>query len=329
MNDTYGDPFIPEQVANTVTKLAELRTHQAPIAIFTKAGYHPDVLARLAEIADNDNIIVYYSLTGLDEGGISFDERLRFIAALTGLFRNVFVFTRPIIRRRNDSPEHLRRLAQAAAELTGQLVLGGLHDAKKRKQIERPVELRLLDYCDELGVRAFHKTSCAAAWTRQRRCWVHDIGAPGKIDVAASLGYRLQVGDDRVVLHEGSTGDINFVRMLTGAEVYVDNLLSNYNLLTIGAPRKLEMTSSWFAWSENIDTCLDCSYCIIKQIEYLKKMQVRIGVHPTRLPEIVDGEQSAHALSQLRGNKLAPGSGGRKRYGDVRIEKPCRVAVYQ
>jgi hypothetical protein len=329
VNDTYGDPFIPEQVANTVLKLEALRDHLAPIAIFTKAGYDTGVLAQLADLTVKSNVVVYYSLTGLDEGGISFPERVRFIERLTAVFPNVFVFTRPIIRRKNDSPANLKRLAQVAADLTGQLVLGGLHDAKKRKQIERPVESQLIEYCDELDVRTFHKTSCAAAWTFDRPCWVHDLGRPKELDAAAALGYELTATEDGVRLGAGTTGDINFLRMLTGANVYVDRIVSNYNLLTMATGgRKLESTSSWFAWSENIDTCLDCSYCIIKQIEYLKKMRVRIGVHPTRLTEVAVGEQDHTALSTMRLDKLAKDSSEAHHYSDVRVEKPCRVGLY-
>jgi hypothetical protein len=330
VNDTYGDPFIPEQVANTVVKLEALRSHKAPIAIFTKAGYDRGVLDQLADLPDKSRVVVYYSLTGLDEGGISFPERLRFIESLTAVFPHVFVFTRPIIRRSNDDPANLRRLAQAAADLTGQLVLGGLHDAKKRKKIERPVESLLIEYCDARGVRTFHKTSCAAAWTFDRPCWVHDLGRPGNLDAARRLGYELAAGEDGVRLESGTTGDINFLRMLVGANVYVDRIVSNYNLLTMATGgRKLEMTSSWFAWSENIDTCLDCNYCIIKQIEYLKKMKVRIGVHPTRLAEVALGKQDSAMLATMRFNKLASDAADAHHYSDVRVEKPCRVGLYQ
>jgi hypothetical protein len=329
VNDTYGDPFIREQVGNTVTKLASLRTHRAPIAIFTKAGYDADVLDQLAAVADNGNVVVFYSLTGLDEGGIGFDERLRFIEAVHGLFSNTFVFTRPIIRQRNDDPATLRRLAHAAGDLTGQLVLGGLHDAKKRKRIDHSVEQQLIEYCDELGVRTFFKTSCAAAWLHDRRCWVHDLGVPQNLDVLAALGYRLAADDRTLRIAEGSTGDINFIRMLSGADVYVDRIVSNYNLLTIPTgTRKLEVTSSWFAWSENIETCLDCNYCIIKQIEYLKKMRVRIGVHPTRLPEIVTGSGGLETLATMRRTKLPTAAQSSHRYADVRVEKPCRIGLY-
>jgi hypothetical protein len=330
VNDTYGDPFIPEQVANTVVKLVSLKAHKAPIAIFTKAGYDEAVLAQLESVPVKDKVVVFYSLTALDEGGISFDERVRTIVALRKIFPNTLVFTRPIIRNRNDDAATLRRLAEVAAEHTGLLVLGGLHDAKKRKNVESTVEAQLISFCDELGVPTFHKTSCAASWLHDQECWVHGLAKPVNLDVLASLGYRFSVADDSVVLARGTTGDINFIRILTAAEVFIEDLISNYNLLTMPVgDRKLETTSSWFAWSENIDVCLDCNYCIIKQIEYLKKMRVRIGVHPTRLPEIVVGEREASAFPSFRLTKLGKdNSESRHRYADVRIVKPCRTSLY-
>ncbi|HEV7658115.1 MAG TPA: hypothetical protein VGP36_25735 [Mycobacteriales bacterium] len=329
MNDTYGDPFIREQVDNTVDKLLALRDHRAPIAIFTKAGYDVDVLARLAAVTHHPRVIVFYSLTGLDEGGIDFPERLRMIAALRELFPNTFVFTRPIIRRRNDDPATLTKLAQAAADLTGQLVLGGLHDAKKRKQLDLSVEHFLIEACERLGVRTFFKTACAGAWTSGRPCWVHDLGEPHDLDTLTGVGYRATVDGLLVRLPEGTTGDINFVRMVSGADVYVERLLSNYNLLTMPTGRrKLEATSSWFAWSENIDTCLDCNYCIIKQIEYLKKMRVRIGVHPTRIPEIVTANEVSDQIATMRRTKLPTDAEQCHQYGDVRAQKPCRIGLY-
>ncbi|SEG94219.1 hypothetical protein SAMN05216223_12981 [Actinacidiphila yanglinensis] len=329
VNDTYGDPFIPEQIDNTVAKLTSLATHRAPIAIFTKAGYDDAVLEKLHGVAHVDKVVVFYSLTGLDEGGISFDDRVRFIAAIKRIFPNTLVFTRPIIRNRNDDPAMLRRLSEVAAEHTGLLVLGGLHDSKKRKKIELPIESQLIEFCDELGVKTFHKTSCAGAWLHGLDCWVHGLGAPRNLDVLVALGYQFGIANNSVVLERGTTGDINFVRMLTRSNVYVHELVSNYNLLTLpSGHRKLESTSSWFAWSENIPTCLDCNYCIIKQIEYLKKMQVRIGVHPTRLPEIVVGTDSAIDFDRFRLTKLPDVEQGRHTYADVRVAKPCRVPLY-
>lgn len=329
VNDTYGDPFIPEQIDNTITKLLQLRAHRAPIAIFTKAGPDPVVLAKLAALPDIERVIVFYSLTALDEGGISFDERVVMIRELRQIFPATLVFTRPIIRGRNDDPVTLRRLVEVAATHTGALVLGGLHNRYKRKNLEVTVEDRLIRYCDAAGVRSFHKTSCAGAYLAGTGCWVHQLGAPRNLDVLPQLSYEFDLAGDRIVLREGTTGDINFLRMLTRAEIYIESLRSNYNLLTIPTNRKLETTSSWFAWSQNIDVCLDCNYCIIKQIEYLKKMKVQIGVHPTRLPEIVSRTGARVDLAQFRRTKLRAGDDpDRHVYDQVRVAKPCFTHRY-
>ena len=329
VNDTYGDPFIPEQIANTATKLEALAGHRAPIAIFTKAGYDETVFDRIAALPRLDDVVVFYSLTGLDEGGIDFDERLRTLARLRTLVPHLAILTRPIIRNRNDSPEMLRRLAEAAAEYADLLVLGGVHDGAKRKRIERTVEDQLIGLGEELDVRVFYKTSCAAAWLHGMPCWVHALGSPRNLDALAALGYAFEADDDRIVLPRGTTGDINFVRMLCGSEVFVEDLISNYNLLTLpSGEHKLESTSSWFAWSENIETCLDCDYCIIKQIEYLERKKVTIGVHPTRLLELVHGLSSSVDFTSFRKTKLVRNRPAAHSYQDVRVTKPCRIPLY-
>ena len=332
VNDTYGDPFIPEQVENTVAKINLLRTQRPLTAIFTKAGPHDGVVEHLKSILQPEKVIVFYSLTGLDEGDISFDERCAMLSALTDLFPHLMVFARPIIGGRNDHEENLVRLVRTASDHGVQFVLGGLHDRNKRKILADEVEERLLELCDEAGVPAFYKTSCAAAWASEQECWVHELGTPVNLDVAAELGYAVAVDGDGIALPRGTTGDINFLRMLCRCEVYVDEVISNYNVLTMPLVSGilLEATSSWFAWSENIEVCLDCDYCIIKQIEYLRKSRVSVGVHPSRLPEVVDREHGEYAVRRLRGTKLNRHTDRSRfhRYGDLRTTKPCTVRRY-
>lgn len=330
VNDTYGDPFIPEQIDNTIKKLLELQNHHAPIAIFTKAGQDSTVLSKLSRVSHIDKIVIFYSLTGLDEAGISFADRVLMIQKLKAIFPKTLVFTRPIIRGRNDSPEMLRKLVEVAKDHTGLLVLGGLHSGYKRKRLERSVEDQLVELCDIANVRSFHKTSCAAAHLFGMKCWMHDLGPPINQSVVEQLGYHCSNDNGRLVLREGTTGDINILRMITRSEVYVDDLRSNYNILTMPTPGyKLEATSSWFAWSENIDVCLDCDYCIIKQIEYLQKKKISIGVHPTRIPQIVDSTGSRVALENFRRTKLKSGASEEYHlYQDMRAVKPCFTHRY-
>jgi len=329
VNDTYGDPFIPEQVDNTISKINRLSAHRFPIAIFTKAGYDRDVLRKLQAVGTNRQVVVFYSLTGLNEGGFSFAERLAMIDALREVWDHVVIFTRPIIRNRNDDPATLQRLVDVAATRTKLLVMGGLHDRYKNKQLEFAVEDMLREMCDEQGVKSFHKTSCCAAYLHGRSCWVHESSGPFNLDVAQQLGYMFAAEDGHIFLERGSTGDLNFLRMLVRVDVYVQDLISNYNLLTIpSGQQRFEATSSWYAWSENIETCLDCDYCIIKQIEYLKKMRVKIGTHPSEMIETVQAENPGVDFSQFRVTKLKAEWSKAHTYGDVRVVKPCFVSRY-
>ncbi|MCU1496876.1 MAG: hypothetical protein JWM47_829 [Acidimicrobiales bacterium] len=332
VNDTYGDPFIPEQVSNTLMKLQALSDHLAPIAIFTKAGPDERVLDALRVLDPSIPVVVFYSLTALDEGGISFTDRTRMIEELTTIFANVMVFTRPIIAGRNDDPATLRRLVEVAEHATGHLVLGGLHDRFKNKYIDFSVEDTLIDLCDAAGVKSFHKTSCAGAYAHGMPCWMHELGDPRNSDVAQTFYPQLSWDERGTVLPEGTTGDINFLRLLTGSRVHVESLFSNYNLLTCATGSvKLESTSSWFAWSENIEVCLDCDYCIIKQIEYLKKEKVQIGVHPSRLLEVLVPAAKGPEFGGFRMTKLRRDQSADDRhvYNDVRVEKPCFVGRYE
>ncbi|WEH12242.1 hypothetical protein [Streptomyces sp. VNUA24] len=333
VNDTYGDPFIPEQVDNTVAKINLLQTQKTPIAIFTKAGPDEYVLERLRDVVKPESIIVFYSLTGLDEGGITYAQREEMIGRLTEIFPHVMVFARPIIQGRNDHEENLRRVVGVAKGQGLPFVLGGLHDPNKKKVLAGDVEQQLLDLCDREGVPSFYKTSCAGAWVTGLDCWVHDVGKLRNLDVAEQLGYDFRADDGVLVLRKGTTGDINFLRMLCRADVFVEEVVSNYNVLTLPlAPGiLLEATSSWFAWSENIETCLDCDYCIIVQIEYLRRKRVSVGVHPSRLLEVVDRQNGEYTHKRLRGTKIS-----RKvdrstlhRYADMRTTKPCHTLRYE
>lgn len=331
VNDTYGDPFIIEQVDNTIYKLKQLWNHKAPIAIFTKAPYNPEVLEKLKEIKDHKMVIVFYSLTGLNEAGYSFESRVKFIEKLKNMFNHVVILTRPIIKGRNDSPEILQKIVDVAADNCGHLVLGGLHDPFKKKKIESNIEDMMIEMCDKVGVKSFHKSSCCAAYIKNMSCWMHDLGEPQNLDIVQQLGYDFELSNNNIVLKQASTGDLNFLRMLTRANIYTDEIISNYNLLTIKTgDYKYESTSSWYAWAENIDTCLDCDYCIIKQIEYLKKMKVQIGTHPKDMIKHVSANNTGLDFSTFRRTKIRKELDKKElnTYSDVRITKPCFAKRY-
>lgn len=329
VNDTYGDPYIVEQIANTLEKVTALADHQAPIAIFTKAPYDKRVLPYLRQIAQNRMVIPFYSLTGLDEGGYSFENRRRMIDEIEKAFGYVVMLTRPIIRNRNDDPKTLRKIVRVAEQTSQLLVLGGVHDSKKRKKLTGDVEQILLDMCDENGVRAFHKSSCLGAYVHNQRCWMHDLEPEGRnLQLIQELGYQTYAGlsgeQPCLVLPRASTGDLNFLRILTRAQVYTEKLISNYNLLTIPTgEQKYECTSSWFCWAKNIDTCIDCNYCIILQIEYLKRNPVEIGTHPRELLDVVRASNVGVDFGSFKLTKLPNESQELHTYNDARVTKPC------
>jgi hypothetical protein len=329
INDTYGDPFIVEQLPNTIMKADALQTQKRPIAIFTKAPYRDDIVDGLRRVAENPMVIPFYSLTGLNEGGYTPENRRRMIDVIHEVFGRVVILTRPIIADRNDDPQTLRMIVDVAADTSKLLVLGGLHDKHKKKRLKEDVETTLVRMCDDAGVRSFHKSSCCGAYMYGQDCWIHDIGDPENLDVVDALGYRYTISNDnRIVLRTATTGDLNFLRIVTRSEVYAEEIVSNYNLLSINTgDQKYESTSSWFAWARNIDTCVGCNYCIILQIEYLKKSLVAIGTHPREIMAHVQAGEGVD-FSKFRLTKMAKDSKDFRTYTDVRVPKPCRAHSY-
>lgn len=330
VNDCYGDPLIIQQAPNTLEKVQQLMGQQAPIALFTKAPLDPAVLPYMRDIAVNPMVIPFYSLTGLDEGGYDFDHRRRMIDTMGDVFGDVVILTRPIIAGRNDHPDTLSRLVSVAAEGSQLMVLGGLHDAKKRKRMGHDVEQMLFDMCRAEGVRAFHKSSCLGAYLYRRDCWNHDMGAPQNLDVLPELGYaHTRDVTGSIVLGDASTGDLNFLRILTMSEVKAGQIISNYNLLTVASgDRPYECTSSWMAWAENIPTCIGCNYCIILQIEYLKKTPRKVGTHPRDMIATIRAAGGAADFSKFRKTKLPSPGQQLHSYGDVRVVQTCMRHAY-
>lgn len=329
VNDTYGDPFIIEQLINTEMKVEVLKTQRRPIAIFTKAPYREDILDGLRRVAQNEMVVPMYSLTGLNEGDIAPENRREMVQAIKEIFGRVVILTRPIIPGRNDDEANLSMLVDVAAETSGIMVLGGIHDKHKRKRIGEGVESILLRMCEAAGVKAFYKSSCCAAYLHGQTCWLHDLGPAQNIEIAHALGYKFSIEGESLVLDSASTGDLNFLRMVTRSEVYARRVVSNYNLLSIETGgQKFESTSSWYAWAKNIDTCIGCNYCIILQIEYLKKNPVSIGTHPREiLSHVAQGPGTD--FSQFRLTKMPKLSADFRSYADVRVVKPCRKQFYE
>ncbi len=328
INNAWGDPLTESLVDNTVYKAKELYDHLAPIMICTKSVPNEATLEKLIEIKDNSNIFLVYSLTGINEGGFSLEQRRKAIEDLSKLFDKIAIITRPIISGVNDSKENLTQLVEIAENTSKILITGALHDKNKRKYTDESVMEFLTNLCERKGVKYYHKSSCAAADTFKQKCWVHDLSAPQNLDALDELGIPYQIKNNEIILPQATVGDMNFIRMLTHANVKTPILLSNYNILSISNESQIfETTSSWYAWSNNGYCSLNCPYCICNQIEYLDSEKC-IGVNPNNLINFKYNSEwvSTHYSKE---NFLLKGDAKEIEYNNVRTIKKCMVGKYE
>ena len=337
INCAYGDPLMRVQIEDTCFKLHSLINHKAPVGFCTKGILSDFTLKRLQDTQLGNNVVIRYSLTGLNEAGFTFAKRVKTIYQLCDVFgkENVIISPRPIIPGRNDHFDNLRDIVEVAKDTGRKLIIGGLHNEFKHKTVAQRVENTLLDLCDKNGIKVFYKSSCASAYTKKTNCWMHDLGTPQNLDVIRSLGYEFDMHDGKILLPHSTTGDLNFVRMVTASYVTTRKLHNNYNLLSFSTNEKeYETTSSWYAWARNIPHCLGCDYCIINDIEYLEQSKKDIGSHPrdilgftqrnTRqgMPEMERGEF-------LLTNDQKTTDKGVLGYQSARIPKPCLTHAYK
>lgn len=289
VNNSYGDPFSKLQMEDTLTKIMRLRALDMKFSVCTKAVLSNSDLEILHSIGtvSRHNMFLQYSLTGLDEGGYSFDERVRTIYKLFDEYGQISIMFRPFIAGRNDSEENIDRIVKVASETGKVLILGGLHDQNKRKIMDKRKKDQIIEKCILHNVTYHNKTSCAAATQFKIPCWVHDLKQPKNVDVLNKLGYRVQCDGSMVTLHEATLGDLNFVRLITGTRVGTYKLSSNYNILSCSSPKRyFECSSSWFSWSRNVACEIACDYCIINEIEYLSGSNRLIGCFPADIIEV-------------------------------------------
>ena len=291
VNNAYGDPFTDLQIVDTYDKVNALINDDLHFGVCTKAV--PSIMSKelINEIAklNTQNMFLQYTLTGLNEGGFSFEDRVRTIEYLYEKFGQITILARPIITNENDSVENIERIIKVASSTSKQISFAGLHSESKRKIMDASQKEIILELCYKYGVKNFNKSSCAASNQFKIPCYMHNLGMPGNLDIVKKLGYTYDLIDGKLVIEEGTTGDLNFLRMLTKSNVYTKKLSNNYNILSVTTPdlRVLECTSSWMSWSNNIPCSLACDYCIIKSISYLMKNR-KVGCSPKELIDLCD-----------------------------------------
>jgi hypothetical protein len=284
INDCYGDPFFPSQLEDTITKLESLRYHKGPISIITKMKVKPEVTEKIKRFS-YPNLIIFYSFTGLNEGGFSFEDRKKSFEELCNSHDNVVMYLRPIIPGKNDNPENIRKIIDIAKENDKKVVYGGFKENGSRKKVlAQGIEDFIQNYCSLVGTEYYTKSSCAISEIMNIECFAHVDSEPKNLETLDFLGYKYRQNlDGKIELENGTLGDRNFVRFLTRSQPIVKNLNITTNILSISdKERTYEATSSWFLWSRNISNCIGCDYCMIPRIAHLKEPK-SIGCNPVDL----------------------------------------------
>lgn len=144
-----------------------------------------------------------------------------------------------------------------------------------------------MSYCNEKGVKYFNKTSCAVADIFGGPCKVHDYtnNKPENLDVLDILGYKYTLWNDKVLLEQASSGDLNLIRYITKSIPYTKKVISRLNKITTIDTHNYEVTSGWLSWSENNPCNIGCDYCVMSQIDYLKDRNT-VGCHPKDIANI-------------------------------------------
>lgn len=285
-----GDPLIDNQIENTIEKIKSLEGYANIFHICTKAVPSEKSFSLLEQLTDNQkkNLFLSYSLTGLNEGRYSFEDRVNTIDRLFKIFGDVTILLRPLIAGRNDNKENIERIVKVAATHGNRIILGGLHNDKLIKQLDNDTLDFFIQCCKKNGVKFFNKTSCAVADKFKSVCKVHDYdnNYPKNLDVLDKLGYEYELINGKIVLNQASSGDMNLIRFITESMPYTKKLISRLNKVTTVGNHNYEVTSGWLSWSLNKPCNIGCDYCVMSQIDYLKDRS-SVGCHPRDIQNIV------------------------------------------
>ncbi len=314
-----GDPLIDNQAENTIEKIKSLEGFSNIFHVCTKAVPSENTFNMLEHLTENQkkNLFLSYSLTGLNEGHFSFEQRVEVIDRLFNILGNVTILLRPLIRGRNDNRENISKIIKVASEHGNRIILGGLHNEKLIKQIQDSTEQYFMDCCKANGVKYFNKTSCAVADIFGTTCKVHgyDDNYPKDLNVLDLLGYKYELWNNKILLEQASSGDLNLIRYITESVPYTKQVISRLNKVTTIGEHNYEVTSGWLSWSENNPCNIGCDYCVMSQIDYLKDRS-SVGCHPKDIEKIRIDNTPKDAINIVSTNKYIS-------YKDLRKQCEC------
>lgn len=284
-----GDPLVDNTIDDTIEKIKSLEGYGNIVHICTKAVPSEYAFEQLSKLTDNQkkNIFLSYSLTGLDEGGYSFDERVDTIDRLYSMFGNITILLRPVIRGLNDSEENIEKIVKVASKYGNRIIMGGLHNNKLMKRLKDETKEYFISCCEKYGVKYFNKTTCAASDVFNISCKVHDYvdNEPINLEVLNMLGYKYTIWNDKILLEQASSGDLNLIRCITKSIPYTKKLTSRLNRVSSNDDHNYEVTSGWLSWSGNFPCPIGCKYCVMSMIDYLHDGS-SVGCHPKDVANI-------------------------------------------
>lgn len=137
INCASGDPFTANQMNSTISKMHELIDAKNYFSVCSKAKIDQDIKSELLKISsyDTSKMFLGYSLTGLNEGGIDWKDRVASIRFLFETFGQVLIMARPMIYGRNMTLDNARRIIEVAADTSKTVSFAGKHDSNKRKSM--------------------------------------------------------------------------------------------------------------------------------------------------------------------------------------------------
>ena len=289
INNLYGDPFIPAQVEDTFYKLSELKKseHKGPVSIITKFNFNDEIIERLSEYQNIKNLIFFYSLTGFNEGGVPFQQRIKVYMRLAKVMPNVVLLFRPIIAGKNDNPEIIQQMIEICKESTTPLVYTSLYteeSGKVKKCLNTGVEELIIKEAAKQGVKVFPKSACATKYIIDLDiCYAHVKQKPRNLDLL-EIFYSFKIENGTVILQSGTHGDYNFVRFITHSNPRVINEKKERFLSFTSFP--ILVSSSWFSWAKITPCEINCDYCLIDIYPESIKPE-KIGCDPAHILKLI------------------------------------------
>ena len=298
VNSQSGDPFQPDQEANTFAKLRALEhsKHKGAVGLLTKWNVSDKTLRFIAKF--QLNIFMFYSVTGLQESSIHTQENvLRSYSDACRILQpgRVAIFIRPIIPGRNNNLTKLKSILEAAQQGQRMIIARGFRDKTWGIISDEGFMKTLKEESEKRGLRLFHRTACLVAAIGCKPCALHGNELDNRgLTVADAMGYKATlctnfktkegILDVQAQSNVLSMGDIHFVQILTGIRTQCETPFPSNKLAFLRGPRGVELdcSSSWFTFARNTPCKVGCFYC---ETAYRPRVWGEVGCPPIELIE--------------------------------------------